>query len=187
MKLGSDRDMFDDYSSGNFIANISTSSKTPQDITSRLLTVSKTCVSLPNNAKLVSEVTTNSEEEVQNKRYKEKCCRLQKQVRHVIYMNGAIQSELSQCLTKLSEASEERRFLLNKILRYHKDVNHENTSSRILQEALSKKQTTKHSVTSSASHNSCPAPLFSSLTNSFQSLPQTDCNLTTDSELMLLS
>lgn len=104
-------------------------------------------------AKLVSEVASSAEKEIENKRYKDKCHRLQKQVRHLIYLNSAIQSELSQCSVKLSEASEDRRFLLNKILRFHKDNSHENISSRILQEALSKK-TTKLSNISWPSHNS---------------------------------
>ncbi len=147
---------------------------------------SNTC--LPNSyhsfgSNVAIEVTTTSSEELRNRRYKLRFNRLQKYIKQLVFVNNCLQSELNECLEKVSKASEERRFLLNKILSYQKDVS-QDMSNRILHSALSKKQNTKYSSLSALSSTSTQTS-FSQLTNSSNllitsssSIPQTNSLVT---------
>ena len=168
------------YSNGLKSTSNSLNSTSDQNIW-RTTNSSNNCLS--NNYQLfgiTAEQKTTSEE-LRNKKYKEKCCRLQKQIRHLIFINNAIHSELNQSLNKLSKTSDERRFLLNKILPFNKDTNQETISSRILQEALSKKHSSKFSSVSISSQTSSQSlPIISSS----QSLSQTTISGTESESLV---
>jgi hypothetical protein len=133
-------------------------------------------------------VTTTSTEELRNRRYKLRFNRLQKYIKQLVFVNNCLQSELNQCIEKVSKASDERRFLLNKILSYQKDVS-QDMSNRILHSALSKKQNTKYSSISplSSTQNTKHSPLStlsSTKHSSLSPLSSTSTQTSFSSQLM---
>lgn len=76
---------------------------------------------------------------MKNRRYKLRCSKLQKQIKEMIFLNAALQSEVEDNKKKVSQLQEERKFLLNKLLAFQKEV-FSDGGTKILQQALSKKQ-----------------------------------------------
>jgi hypothetical protein len=95
-------------------------------------------IQVPSNVNVAIEVKTTGPEELRKRRYKSKCEAIQKQIKEVIFINAALQSEAYQCREKVNQLKIERKFLLNKLLEYEKEPKSD-PNCKILQRVLSKK------------------------------------------------
>ena len=121
------------------------------------------------NVNVAIEVTTTSPEEIKNRNYKIKCMKIQKQIREIVFINGSLQSELTECYERLDRTIQERRFLLNKVLSFQKDACQDG-NNRILHQALSKKQNSRSSSTNTLSPSQRSLSPSTSTTNQSQQI-----------------
>jgi hypothetical protein len=96
-------------------------------------------------------------EENINDAYKAKCRKIERRMKELVFLNTALDSELIDYKNKIAEASDERKFLLGQLLGHQKEAHGADATSKILQQALSKKAKNEKTTRDSNGQFSSPS------------------------------